>query len=165
MKRTLILLAAVTLAGCSPMPGGEPDVIGGEFRSTAVLSDGFAAEAERSEGSGWSFTLTAPETVKGLSLAYFDDGKCTVTFEGHSGVYMREQLPEYGELDLIASALEMCIKDRGVTASVSGEKTVRTGAVRGIGFTVTSEGGRIEKIELNGGGTAEFGTEIMKNEQ
>ena len=86
-----------------------------------------------------------------MQLAYLADGKCTLRFEGHAALYDRSQLPQGGVFDLVTAAADMCIEDKGVSTLNDGKETVRTGTVRGVGFTARSSGGKLTEIELNGG--------------
>ncbi|MBR6102159.1 MAG: hypothetical protein IKP95_07015 [Ruminococcus sp.] len=155
LKKITALAAVILLSGCSGQ-SGEPDALEKSFKASLTLSEGFAAEAERVEGSGWNYTLTEPESVKGLEITLLSEGKCVVSIGEHSTVYERSELPRYAPLDLLSSALDMCIEGKGVKTSVNGEKTVRTGTVRGVGFTVTSSGGKPSEVSFNGGMTAEI---------
>lgn len=152
MRKKIVLLTAVlVLSGCKG-GGGSTDKLGETFSCTAEIGEqGISARLERAEGSGWNITLTAPETVKGMQLSYLADGKCSLSFEGHTAVYERSELPEGGVFDLAVSAADMCIEDKGVKTFRDGEDTVRTGTVRGIGFSVRSREGKLTEIEFNGG--------------
>lgn len=150
-KRILILIPALLLAGCQS-GGTSADKLEETFSSTARIEEkGVTAVLERAEGSGWNITFSEPSTINGMQLAYLADGKCTLRFEGHAALYDRSQLPQGGVFDLVTAAADMCIEDKGVSTLNDGKETVRTGTVRGVGFTARSSGGKLTEIELNGG--------------
>jgi len=150
-KKILILVAALVLAGCSS-GGASADKLEETFVYSAKLEEmGITAELERASGSGWNITVSEPATIKGMQLSYLADGKCTLRFEGHAAIYDRSQLPQGGVFDLMIAAADMCIEEKGVKTLTDGGDTVRTGTVRGVGFTARSSGGKLTEIELNGG--------------
>lgn len=157
MRRKLLTLAAVLiLTGCSGSRSGE-DKLEESFTCTVTAEEtGYSAELERAAGSGWNITFTEPSTVSGLRLTYLTDGKCTLSFEGHTAVYERDELPESGMFELAVSAADMCIENRGVKALRDGDETVRTGTLRGIAFSAHSKDGKLTQLEFTGGARFSF---------
>ena len=156
MKKIVLILVACMLCGCSSEKKGEADKPKQSFKTKVTLSDGYEGELERADVSGWNLTLSAPETVKGLGLSYLADGKCVITLENHSAVYERSELPQYGSVDLLVSALDMCAAETGIEVEVKDGKTCRKGNIRGVPFTVVSEEGTPVSAELGTGVKAEF---------
>lgn len=152
----LTLAAVLALVGCS---GSESvnDKLEESFTCKVTVEEtGYSAELERAAGSGWNITLTEPEGVAGMKLAYLADGKCTLSFEGHTAVYERSELPQSGLFDLAVSAADMCIEDKGVKTLRDGDETVRTGTLRGISFSAHSKDGKLTQLEFTGGARYSF---------
>ena len=152
MRKIIVPVLALLLSGCAAA-GERPAALEKSFTCTAVLTgeNEYTAQLERAEGSGWRVKLLEPESAAGMELCYLADGSCTPELEGHTIVYPRESIPEYGPFDLITAAADMCIEGKGVSVEQSGGVTAAKGEVRGIAFTAESEGGRLTSIALGEG--------------
>lgn len=157
LRRTIITAFALLLAGCAAV-GTEPEQLDRDFSCTVNVSGqrDYSAELERVDKSGWTVRLTAPESAKGMELSYMSDGNCTVTVQGHTIVYSRSDIPDSGVFDLITSAADMCIENKGVKTERTGSGTVTKGELRGMSFAAISEKGNITSMELGSSIKAEF---------
>ncbi|MBR1392946.1 MAG: hypothetical protein IJ561_03825 [Ruminococcus sp.] len=157
MKKTIIVLTALTLCACSgSRDNNEPDKLPADLSACIELQNGVCADVLRSEDGSWDYTLTSPDTAAGAGISYLSDGICVISVGEHSTVYDREKLPQYGVLELTAAALDSCINDKGVTASAAEGTTTRTGSVRGVSFTLTSGQGSPIQLTLSTGETVTF---------
>lgn len=156
-RRALITAAALLLTGCA---GDKSDSVGldKDIRcSVSVSGDrSYSAELERVDNSGWKVSLTSPESAKGIELGYMNDGYCTVTVQGHTIVYPEADIPDSGVFDLILSAADNCIENRGVSFERQGDKYEAKGTIRGMSFTATTDDSCITSIELGGKIKADF---------
>lgn len=166
MKKAIIALMALTLVSCSGQSdNGKSDTLSPELTACIELDNGISADVIRSEDGSWDYTLTAPETAAGAGISYLSDGICVISMGEHSTVYDRDKLPQYGVFDLASSAIDSCINGTGVTVEVVNGKTVRTGSVRGVSFTLTSGQGSPEQLTLSTGETAAFKQPVSETEQ
>lgn len=157
IRRAFITAAALILAGCASNVT-ENNSLDKDLTCTVSVSGvrDYTAEVERVDKSGWRITMTAPESSKGIELAYMSDGNCTVTVQGHTIVYARTDIPNSGVFDLITSAADMCIENKGVTTETHGNRVVSTGKLRGMNFTAESENGNLTSLEIGNSIKAQF---------
>ena len=157
IRRAFITAAALILTGCASNVT-ENNSFDKDLTCTVSVSGvrDYTAEVERVDKSGWRITMTAPESSKGIELAYMSDGNCTVTVQGHTIVYARTDIPNSGAFDLITSAADMCIENKGVTTETHGNRVVSTGKLRGMNFTAESENGNLTSLEIGNSIKAQF---------
>ena len=158
LRRTLITAAALLFTGCASSET-VPDHLERDFRCTVNVTGerNYSAELELVDNSGWNVKLTSPVSAEGIELSYLSDGNRTLVVQGHTIVYTQKDIPDTGVFDLITSAADMCIENKGVTVENSGSSTVSKGEIRGMNFAAHAEKGSLTSIEIGGRIKAEFG--------
>ena len=156
-RRLSVILSALILSGCAP-DGADPAALDRDIRCTVNVSGdrSYSAELERVDNTGWNVKLTSPESAKGIEIGYMNDGLCSFTVQGHTIVYTEADIPGGGVFDLVLSAADNCIENRGVSFVKQGGKNVAKGEIRGMDFTALSENGCITSIEVGSRIKAEF---------
>lgn len=154
MKRaTIVISAAVMAAGFTSCGKSEakPQELEKNFTCDAVIVQDeteYCAELERIDGAGWHAVFTAPETIEGLEVSLLND-KCTVSFGELTYTSDREELPQYGMLELVTCAADSCILGKAQTTRPQGEKFIQTGRVRDCAYSAEISGKRLESIEIS----------------
>lgn len=160
MKKTIIIFAAVITAGLSSCGKSEAKAqqLEKDFSCGAVITQDekeYCAELERIDGAGWHAVFTAPETIEGLEISLLND-KCTVTFGELTYTADREELPQYGMLDLVTAAADSCISGKAESTEQHDGRFVEKGTVRSCGYSAEISSGKLEKIEISDNISAEF---------
>ena len=165
MRRiTAAALSLIILTGCSQAESGKALERSFSCNVRVTGDSTYSAQLERADNSGWNIDIVQPESASGIKLSYLADGYCSLELAGHTVVYERDKLPQQGVFDLITSAADMCIEGKGVTADVSGGRTVYTGNVRGMEFTAESENGSLTSMNIGGAVSALFEAEAPEPE-
>ena len=162
MKKMIAASLALMLAWCTPSSSAEPEPMEKEFRCAVTVtgSSEYTGTIERAGGSNWKIELTSPESAAGITLCYLADGKCSLELQGHTVVYGRDNIPQGGVFDLVTSAADMCIENKGVTNRTTDDGSKCSGAVKGMSFTAESTKGMLSSICIGDDIRAEF-TELL----
>lgn len=159
IRKDLVLLlasAVIALSSCGKTAvkpvGLDKDM---KFHGEIVQDDvTYSADFERAGDAGWKAVFTAPETVEGMEVDLFND-TCTINFKGLSYTAERSELPQYGMVALITSALDDCISGK-VKSEKSGGKTTEKGTIEDLDFTVDFKGKDPTYINISDVITVEF---------
>lgn len=160
-RKTAAAMIAVSMAvvtsGCGK--GDEkPPELEKNFTCTAVIvqnEEQYCAQLERVDGVGWRAVFSQPETIEGMEVSLLND-QCTVNFKELTYTADRDELPENGMIQLIASAADRCISGKGIKSSSNDEKFIFDGETGNVGFTAEVNGGTVSSLEIAGEITAEF---------
>lgn len=134
-----------------------PVELDGNLSCHAEITQGgkiYSADLKRADGAGWKATFTSPETIEGMEVSLFNDS-CTVNFKELSYTASREELPQFGMIDLITSALDKCnLKDVECTKK---DKTVtQEGKVKDLSFKAEFKDKKLSALEISNELTVKF---------
>jgi hypothetical protein len=146
MKRFFALLAvlpAVALCGCDE--SAESFSLPSEYALSADITDGdFSCSADMVRREGvWEITLTAPQTVEGMTVA-LTDTDCTVGFSSLSYTVGADEIPDSAAIKLAALALDKCAAGK------------THGTVCGADYTLETDGKSPKKLVIDSSVTVEF---------
>jgi len=150
LKRILLAVTLVTLSLTACEKASQPKELEKDFTCTATIMQNdteYKAELERIDGAGWKAVFTSPETIEGLEIALLND-KCTVSYKELTYTANREDLPQYGLLDLTAAAIDTCIAGK-TTSEMSEDEFTLSGEVRELDFTAVQQGSEIKSLEIS----------------
>lgn len=156
---SLSAVVALVTASCGKEVK-KPEELERNFSCDAVIVQDeteYTAKLERIDNTGWNAVFTAPETIKGLEISLFSD-KCTVNFKELSYTADREELPQYGLLAMVTSAVDDCIAGKELKTTQEGKVLKQSGSVSGFDYTASLDGKTISRIEIQPDITAEFST-------
>lgn len=145
------------LSSCGKSECG-PVEIDSNINCHAEITQGktvYSADLERADGAGWKAVFTAPETIEGMEVSVFNDS-CTVNFKELSYTASREDLPQFGMIDLVTSALDQCSKKSGLKCVEKGDTITQEGEVKGLDFKVKFTNKKLSSLEISNELTAEF---------
>lgn len=147
----VLALSSCGKTACKPVGLDENMKFHGDIVQDEVT---YSADFERAGDVGWKAVFTAPETVEGMEVNLFNE-TCTINFKELSYTADRSELPQYGMVSLITSALDDCISGK-VKSEKSGSKTTEKGTVEDLDFTVDFKGNTPTSINISDVITAEF---------
>lgn len=136
----------------------KPIELEGSYRCHAEMTQGettYSADLERADGAGWKAVFTAPETIEGMEISLFNDS-CTLNFKELSYTASREELPQFGILDLVTSALDQCSKRQGMECVKEGDTVTQKGEIRGLEFQAEFKENKPISLEIPDQLKAEF---------
>ncbi|WP_124101005.1 hypothetical protein [Ruminococcus sp. Marseille-P6503] len=153
----IAVCVAAVASGCGK--GDEkPPELKKNFTCTAVIvqnEEQYRAQLERIDGVGWRAVFSEPETIEGMEVSLLND-QCTVNFKELTYTADREELPENGMIQLVASAADRCISGKGIKSSSKGGNYIFDGKTGNAGFTAEVSDGTVSTLEIAGEITAEF---------
>ena len=147
----LIALSSCGKTAVKPVGMDEDMKFHGEIVQDNVT---YSADFERAGDAGWKAVFSAPETVEGMEVDLFND-TCTVKFNGLSYTAERSELPQYGMVALITSALEDCISGK-VKSEKEGSIVTEKGNIQDLDFTVQLKNDKLTAMDISDVLTAEF---------
>lgn len=136
----------------------QPVELDENFKCHADITQGeitYSADLERADGAGWKAVFTAPETIEGMELSLFNDS-CTLNFKELSYIASREDLPQFGIIDLVTSALDECAKRQDLECIKDGESVTQNGKIKDLDFKVEFKEKKLSSLEITNELTAKF---------
>ncbi|MDE6150229.1 MAG: hypothetical protein K2F81_09120 [Ruminococcus sp.] len=136
----------------------QPIELDGNYKCHADITQEeitYSADFERADGAGWKAVFTAPETIEGMEISLFNDS-CTLNFKELSYTASREELPQFGIVDLVTSALDECAKRQGMECIKDGDTVTQTGEVKGLDFKAEFKENKLVSLDITNQLTVEF---------
>ncbi|MBQ8966171.1 hypothetical protein [Ruminococcus sp.] len=163
MKKTPLLL--VTLAFAAAMSAckaerraTEPKKLSAELDKTAHITlNGreYTAHLRRGGDGIWECAFSEPECLAGLTMTCDPEGS-RMAYEGLEYYISPENMPEYGLMPLLTSALDDVAEGRDISCTEAEGCIRETGQAAGQSFTAEVKDGGIVSLEIAGVLSAEF---------
>lgn len=140
---TVFILGSCGKTACKPVEIEENLTAHADISQDDVT---YEADFERAGGAGWKVTFTSPETVDGMEVNLFNDS-CTVNFKGLSYSGERKELPQYGMVSLITSAIDQCIEGK-VKCEAEGDITTEKGTAEDLDFSAEFKSKKLSSVSI-----------------
>lgn len=161
-RKTVVFLAAfgtliLALSSCGKS-ACKPVEFDKNLKCHADITEGdaaYSADLERADGAGWKAVFTAPETIEGMEVILSDDN-CTINFKELSCSLSKDELPQFGMIDLVTQALDECA-DKKVTKCVEKDNVItQQGEINGLSFNAEFQGKKLHSLSIGDKLNVEF---------